>query len=50
MSMKILTQKEDYLAPYCEIESLETEDFIAASPFGSDDDVPPVDDEDWGRF
>lgn len=32
MSMKILTQKEEYLAPFCEIELLETEDLIAASP------------------
>jgi hypothetical protein len=48
MSMKILTQKEEYLAPYCEIESLETEDFIAASPLDSPDDVPPVVDDDWG--
>ncbi|MBR5398230.1 MAG: hypothetical protein IK103_00385 [Bacteroidales bacterium] len=48
--MKILNKKEEYLAPFCEIELLETEDLIAASPFSSDDDVPPSDDDDWGRF
>ena len=30
--MKILNKKEEYLAPFCEIELLETEDLIAASP------------------
>lgn len=49
--MKILRKKEDYLAPYCEFEFLETEDCIAAgSQFSSDDDVPPVEDENWGTF
>ena len=28
--MKILRNKEEYLAPYCEIELLETEDLIGA--------------------
>ena len=46
--MKILRKKEDYIAPYCEYELLETEDLIAASPLDSPDDVPPVVDDDWG--
>lgn len=50
MSKMIFRNKEEYRTPWCEIESVETEDFIAGSPLDSPDDVPPSDEEDWGDF
>ncbi len=41
MSKMIFRNKEEYRTPWCEIESVETEDFIAGSP-----DSTEIPDED----
>lgn len=49
--MRIFKEREHsrvYVAPECDIHSIEMENVIAASEITAPGEVPPVEEDDWG--